>query len=94
MSGRFGEGPELRVDGSRVAARRPRFFVARADGLWTGDAAQITRDDRPGQPASSAAAGPLQQLFAGFEAERRASEAQALEDDTTREALRALGYAD
>ncbi|MGI9590805.1 MAG: sulfatase, partial [Myxococcota bacterium] len=94
MSGRFGEGPELRVDGSRVAAGTPRFFAARDDGLWTGDAAHVTRNDRPGQPVPAAAAETLQRLFAGFEAERRTSEAQALEDETTREALRALGYAD
>lgn len=95
MSGRFGEEPELRVDGSKVPALTPRFYVARNGSLWTGDALHVARDDRPErrvvEPGQAEA---LRGLFAGFEAERVASEAPALHDETTEEALRALGYAD
>jgi arylsulfatase A-like enzyme len=94
MTGRFGEGPELRVDGSEHPADAPRFFVAVGDALFTGDAGRVMRDDRPERTVEAARARPLMRLFADFDALRADSQAPPVDDETTREALRALGYAD
>ena len=94
MTGLFGQQPELRIDGSEVPAPTPRFYAVRDGSLYTGDARHVARDDRPERGVEPVRAEGLRRLFASFEAERLASEAPALRDETTEEALRALGYAE
>jgi len=92
MSGEYGETPEMRTDGREVAAPAPRFYAVVGDHLWAGDANSLREDDRAERPLAGPRAGPLREQFAGFEQQRQRNEAPLLQDATTEEALKALGY--
>lgn len=94
MSGQFGTTPELRTDGREVDATRPRYFQAGEDGLLTGDADVVRRDDREDFPIDDERAAPLRARFAEYERSRLERAAPLVTDPATTDALRALGYYD
>jgi len=92
MSGEYGETPELRTDGREVAATSPRYYAVVGDHLWAGDATTLREDDRDDRPLEGPRAAPLRDQFATFDEQRQRNEAPLLQDPTTEEALKALGY--
>ena len=92
MSGEYGETPEVRTDGSEVSAATPRYYTVVGDHLWAGDATVLREDDRDDRPLAGAGTEPLREQFRAFDQQRRQNEAPMLQDATTEEALKALGY--
>ncbi len=75
-------------------APRARFFAAHASGLWAGDETVVGAADGSAGAPPKALASALRLRFAAFEESARGAKASELADEPTREALRALGYAE
>jgi arylsulfatase A-like enzyme len=69
-----------------------RFFAVLGRTLYTGNSDQILVEDQREMSAPEELEPNLQQLFAAFEAAYLGSSAATLDDESTREALEALGY--
>ena len=83
---------ESRADGTMGMIEGPRFFVVDQEGILTGDSELILRDDELEANLDSGRANEIQLLFRTFQTELDGGDIDALEDEETLEALRAMGY--
>lgn len=85
---------EVLTDGSARRLPERLFYLARPDGLWSGNGSAVWRDDDPARPETGAEAVDMMRALAALErALEHAELGEELLDEEAQAALGALGYA-